>query len=72
MEAPTSTFNQAQTVTFFTEILMVNETARLRLADEGINEVADLFYYDNEMLDQVIRNLRKPNGDMVLLSQLHQ
>ena len=42
---------------------MVNETARLRLADEGIIEVADLFHYDNEMLDQVIRNLRKPNGD---------
>ena len=42
---------------------MVNEAARLRLADEGIKQVADLFHYDNKMLDQVIHNLRKPNGD---------
>ena len=41
----------------------MNEAARLRLADEGINQVADPFHYDNEMLEQVIRNLRKPNGD---------
>ena len=42
---------------------MVNEAARLRLADKGINNVANLFHYDHDMLDQVIRNLRKPHGD---------
>ena len=42
---------------------MVIEAARLHLADEGINQVVDLFHYDYEMLEQVIRNLRKPNGD---------
>ena len=65
MEVPTSTFTQAETITFFTDVLMVNDAARLRLADEGINSVASLFYYDNDMLEQVIRNLRKPNGDDV-------
>ena len=65
MEAPTSTFTQAETITFFTDVLMVNDAARLRLADEGINSVASLFHYDNDMLEQVIRNLRKPNGDDV-------
>ena len=65
MDAPTSTFNQAQTITFFNDVIMANPVTQLRLADEGITNVADLFHYENEMIDQVVRNLRKPNGDDV-------
>ena len=65
MDAPTSTFDQAQTITFFNDVIMANAATRLRLADEGITTVADLFHYEDEMIDQVVRNLRKPNGDDV-------
>ena len=65
MDSPNSTFNQAETITFFTDVIMANATTRLRLADEGIITVADLFHYDDNMIDQVVRNLRKPNGDDV-------
>ena len=44
---------------------MANAATRLRLADEGITTVVDLFHYEDEMIDQVVRNLRKPNGDDV-------
>ena len=65
MDAPTSAFNQAQTITFFNDVIMANAATRLRLADEGITTVADLFHYEDEMIDQVVRNLRIPNGDDV-------
>ena len=65
MDSPTSTFNQAETITFFTDVIMANATTHLRLADEGITTVVDLFHYDDDMIGQVVRNLRKSNGDDV-------
>ena len=65
MDTPTSAFNQSQTITFFNDVIMANAVTQLRLADEGITTVADLFHYEDEMIDQVVRNLRKPNGDDV-------
>ena len=64
MDTPLSEFTPAQVKTFFEAFLRVDAFTRQRLADEGITSPEDHFYFNPDMIKQVDRNLRKPNGEM--------
>ena len=65
MDPPLSNFTPAQVTTFFVDYLKVDGFTRQRLVDEGIENPEDLFHFNEDMIKQVDRNLRKPNGEMV-------
>ena len=44
--------------------MRVDAFTRQRLVDEGITNPEDLFHFNPDMIKQVDRNLRKPNGEM--------
>ena len=64
MDTPLSEFTLAQATTFFEDFLRVDAFTRQRLADDGISNPEDLFHFNPDMIKQVDRNLRKPNGEM--------
>ena len=64
MDPPVSEFSPAQVTTFFEDFLRVDAFTRQRLVDEGITNLEDLFHFTSDMIKQVDRNLRKPNGEM--------
>ena len=64
MDPPPSEFSPAQETTFFEDFLRVDAFTRQRLVDEGITNPEDLFHFNSDMIKQVDRNLRKPNGEM--------
>ena len=64
MDPPVSDFTPAQATTFFEDFLRVDAFTRLRLSDEGITNPEEFFHFNEEMITQVDRNLRKPNGEM--------
>ena len=65
MDPPVSEFNPAQVTAFFEDFLRVDAFTRQRLADEGVVNPEDLFHFNLDMIKQVDRNLRKPNGEML-------
>ena len=65
MDPPLSDFTPAQVTTFFEDYLKIDAFTRQRLVDEGIEKPEDLFHFNKDMIKQVDRNLRKPDGEMV-------
>ena len=64
MDPPVSGFIPTQVTTFFEDFLRVDAFTRQKLADEGNITPEDLFHFNEDMIKQVDRNLRKPNGEM--------
>ena len=62
MNPPDSTFTDLQNTTFFNQLILAPIATRARLTNEGVTAAVDLFHYDDKMIGELVKNLRKPTG----------